>query len=83
MDNEAIQDTWLSWSAKGLLAYLLSLPEDWELHLRDLFTRSMSGRKNTEAAVKELINAGYVIKKQGLNKRRSTSYTVYEKPRKL
>jgi hypothetical protein len=80
MNNEAVQDPSLSWAAKGLLAYLLSLPEEWEPHLRDLFSRSADGRKPTEAAMNELIAAGYVKKEQGKNYRRNTRYTVYETP---
>jgi len=80
MNNKAIQGTSLSWAAKGLLAYLLSLPEKWELHLRYLFCQSLDGRKPTEAAMKELIDAGHVVKEQGENKRRTTRYTVYEDP---
>jgi DNA-binding MarR family transcriptional regulator len=82
MNNEPVQDPSLSWAAKGLLAYLLSLPEKWEPHLRELFTRSAGGRRATEAAMKELIAAGYVKKEQGENKRRDTKYTVYEAPQR-
>jgi len=80
MNNEAIQDPSLSWAARGLLAYLLSLPEEWEPHLRDLFVRSADGRRATEAAMNELIEAGYVRKDQGKNYRRDTKYVVYEAP---
>ncbi|GHU56820.1 hypothetical protein FACS189442_5660 [Spirochaetia bacterium] len=80
MNNSAIQDPGLSWAAKGLLAYFLSLPETWDIHLTDLFVRSTNGRKPTQAAMNELIEAGYVVKTQGENKRRDTKYTVYEDP---
>jgi hypothetical protein len=80
MNNAPVQDPGLSWAAKGLLVYLLSLPETWEVHLRDLFARSICGRKPTQAALNELIAAGYVVKEQGKNKRRDTRYTVYEDP---
>jgi DNA-binding MarR family transcriptional regulator len=80
MNNAPAQDPGLSWAAKGLLAYLLSLPETWEVHLRDLFCRSSSGRYATEAALDELIREGYVKKTQGENRRRDTKYTVYEDP---
>jgi DNA-binding MarR family transcriptional regulator len=80
MNNAPVQDTGLSWAAKGLLAYLLSLPEAWEVHLRDLFSRSSSSRRYTEIALNELISAGYVVKEQGENKRRTTRYIVYEDP---
>jgi DNA-binding MarR family transcriptional regulator len=80
VDNKPVQDPGLSWAAKGLLAYLLSLPETWEVHLRDLFCRSSSSRRYTEIALNELIAAGYVVKDQGENKRRTTRYIVYEDP---
>jgi hypothetical protein len=80
MNNAPVQDPGLSWAAKGLLAYLLSLPEIWEVHLKDLFSRSICGRKPTQAALNELIAAGYVVKEQGKNKRRTTRYIVYEDP---
>jgi hypothetical protein len=80
MDNAPIQDPGLSWAAKGLLAYLLSLPETWEVHLRVLFAQSSSSRRYTEIALNELIAAGYVLKEQGENKRRTTRYIVYEDP---
>jgi hypothetical protein len=80
MNNEPVQDSSLSWAAKGLLAYLLSMPEGWEVHLRDLFCRSTCGRKPTQAALNELIRAGHVVKEQGKNKRRDTKYTVFEIP---
>jgi hypothetical protein len=80
MSNAPVQDPGLSWAAKGLLAYLLSLPETWEVHLRDLFSRSASSRRYTEIALNELIAARYVMKQQSGNKRRTTLYTVYEDP---
>ena len=80
MDNKSIQDPSLSWAAKGLLAYLLSLPEEWEVHLRDIFSRSACSRLATESAMNELISAGYIKKEQGENKRRTTKYIIYENP---
>jgi DNA-binding MarR family transcriptional regulator len=80
MNNAPVQDPNLSWAAKGLLAYLLSLPEIWEVHLTNLFKCSTSSRVATETALKELIAAGYVVKEQGENKRRTTRYIVYEDP---
>ncbi|MDR0475640.1 MAG: hypothetical protein LBH43_18455 [Treponema sp.] len=83
MNNEPIQDPSLTWAARGLLAYLLSLPENWEVRLRDLILRSgADGRRKTDTALKELIAAGYVVKDQGKNYRRHTRYTVYETPRR-
>ncbi|GHT94198.1 hypothetical protein FACS1894141_0410 [Spirochaetia bacterium] len=84
MNNSSIQDTGLSWAAKGLLAYLLSLPETWTIHLSELYARdnkggrSSDGRVKTQSAMEELIKAGYIKKIQGENKRRDTKYVVYE-----
>jgi hypothetical protein len=78
MNNAPVQDPGLSWSAKGLLAYLLSLPETWEVHLTDLFRRSVNGKDRTMSAMNELIKAGHVVKIQGPNKRRDTQYIVFE-----
>jgi hypothetical protein len=80
INNAAVQNPGLSWAAKGLLAYLLSLPETRDVHLWDLSCRSSSSRVATETALKELIEAGYVVKAQGKNKHRDTKYTVYEDP---
>jgi DNA-binding MarR family transcriptional regulator len=80
MNNEAVQDPSLSWAAKGLLAYFMSLLESWEVRLRDIIGRCPSSRCATESTLNELIKAGYVKKEQGKNKRRDTKYTVYETP---
>jgi hypothetical protein len=31
--NEYLQDVNLSWKAKGLITYIMSLPPDWQLNL--------------------------------------------------
>ncbi|MCL2193167.1 MAG: hypothetical protein FWB78_07215 [Treponema sp.] len=80
MNNSAAQDPALSWAARGLLACLLSFPPTWEVRLTDLIKRGPDGRTRTEAAMNELIKAGYVKKEQGENKRKDTKYTVFEVP---
>jgi hypothetical protein len=76
--NAAVQTPSLSWAATGLLAYLLSLPPDFEVHMRDLFQRKTDGKDATTTAMRELIAAGYVHK---IGERKNTRYIVYEKPR--
>jgi hypothetical protein len=62
------------------------LPETGEVHLSELYGRdnrggrSAVGRAKTEAAVNELIKAGYVKKNQGEDYRNHTDYIVYESP---
>jgi hypothetical protein len=86
INNAPIQDPGLSWAAKGLLAYFISLPETWEIHLSELYVRgkrggrSSDGRSKTESALNELIATGYVKKVQGEDYRNETKYIVYENP---
>ncbi|MGE7092604.1 DnaD domain protein [Lysinibacillus sp. NPDC048646] len=65
LDKGFLNDNRLSWKAKGLLAYMLSLPNDWSFCMADLATRSKCGRDATGNIVKELMNAGYIHKEQG------------------
>ena len=58
--NATLQDPQLSWKATGLLGYLLSLPEDWQINLMDLSKRKTDGRDSTRAAVRDLVNTGYM-----------------------
>jgi len=58
--NEAAQDSSLSWKAKGLLIYLLSLPKDWNIRLSELARHATDGIDSTRKAMDELLNAGYI-----------------------
>ena len=58
--NEAAQDSSLSWKAKGLLVYLLSLPRDWNIRLSELARHATDGIDSTRKAMDELLNAGYI-----------------------
>lgn len=64
IDKTGLHDVKLSWKAKGLLAYLISLPDDWKVHERELATHSKDGRDSTRAALKELMENGYVVRRQ-------------------
>lgn len=60
LDNTLFKDDTLSWKAKGLLAYLLHLPNDWQIYLEDLKNRSTDGKESTRTAINELIEKGYI-----------------------
>ncbi len=64
LDKAFLNDEQLSWKAKGLLAYMLSLPDDWSFSLADLAIRSKCGREATAKILDELIEAGYLQKVQ-------------------
>jgi hypothetical protein len=39
IDKRTVEDVRLTWAARGLLAYLLSRPDDWEVLVKDLIKR--------------------------------------------
>ncbi len=62
--NETLQDPSLSFEAKGLLALILSLPSDWEIHKTWLQEQAANcGRDKLKRLIKELTDAGYMVKK--------------------
>src|SRR5262249_16471772 len=57
--NAVLEDRRLSGEARGVLAYLLSRPPDWETrpsHLRHMFS---CGKERMDRIMRELIDAGY------------------------
>ena len=61
IDNKILQNPALSWKARGLLCYLLSLPDDWEVSFADLVRQSKhDGETALRAAFRELQNHGFV-----------------------
>ena len=83
MNNTCLQDPNMSMKAKGLYAYLMSLPEDWVLHQTELKRHFKDGRDSIRTAVNELIENGYVTKEDTRNELGQIvdcTYTVYEEP---
>lgn len=54
-----LKDKSLSWKAKGIWAYLMSLPENWQINTRELASHSGDGYKSTLSGLKELEEHGY------------------------
>ena len=82
VDNHFIRDDNLSWKAKGLLVYLLHLPNDWVVSISDLKNRATNGRDSTSNGIQELIEKGYVTRVQIKVEGRFNGYeyTVREYP---
>lgn len=59
IDHRVLEDERLSWRAKGLLAYLLSKPVDWQIVSEDLLKKSTDGRESIQSAMRELRDCGY------------------------
>lgn len=60
MDKTCLHDKELSWKAKGIMAYMLSMPDDWTFFMSELQEHSTDGEKSFRAGFKELTDAGYV-----------------------
>jgi len=83
LDKTAINDPRLSWKAKGLHVYLLSLPDDWNIVMEDLGNRSSDGRASTRSGMEELLELGYASRtpSRGIGGRlKGWDYDVYEVP---
>ena len=61
MVNKAwVNDISLSYKAKGVMLYLLSKPDDWQVYESDIVKHGVDGRDSVRSAIKELITCGYV-----------------------
>lgn len=69
MSNVGLQDARLSWRARGILAYLLSMPDDWRVSDRQLAASAPEGRAAVQTALKELETHGYVHRRCFKNER--------------
>lgn len=59
LDNAMIEDPRLGFDALGLLTYLLSKPDHWEVRARELQARGGIGRDAVRAVMRTLRDAGY------------------------
>ena len=83
VDQSAVEDSRLSWAARGLLAYLLSRPDDWRVYVSDLIKRGNLGRDGIYSLLRELRNTGYLHYQRRRDKQgrmRGGTYTVSELP---
>jgi hypothetical protein len=81
--NKTLRDSRLSFKARGLLAYLLSLPDDTSLDRRRLEGAGPDGAHAIRMGLQELTNAGYLRheKRQDELGRWRTEATLYEVPK--
>ena len=64
MSNYHLNDKALSLKAKGLLSLMLSLPDSWDYTTRGLASICKEGVDGIRATVRELENAGYIIRRR-------------------
>ena len=82
LDNTFLKDKSLSWKAKGLMAYFLSLPDDWTIHFSEIEKHATDGKASLRSAINELKEKGYLKAEQKRvdNRFAEMVYTIIENP---
>ena len=86
MSNNHLKNKKLSFKAKGLLSYMLSLPDDWDYSLVGLSKSSKDSIAAIRTALNELKDNGYLEVKKYLpneskNGRIDYEYIIFEEPK--
>lgn len=82
VDRSAINDTRLSFKARGILCWLLDKPDDWETTGDRIESQGTEGREAVASALKELERLGYLVRnreRDDLGKWR-VDWTIHERP---
>lgn len=83
--NETIRDRRLSYKARGILAYLLSLPDNWRISSQYLSTVAPDGRDAVRTGLQELEATGYLVRtriQDSETGRWGWHQVIYDTPRK-
>ena len=76
--NTLSQDESLTWGARGLLGYMLSLPPDWRLNEKHLVSVSPGSRDHLRKLVRELEEHGYMRRTQVRGKGGHMGFSLWE-----
>ena len=83
LGNELINNRELSYTALGVITYLLSKPHNWQVRTKELERPGLCGQFKIRAAVKELERAGYIrrVRLRDPNQKfQGWIFDVYEEP---
>ena len=83
MSNYHFRNNSLSFKAMGLLSFMLSLPDDWDFSVEGLAKCARDGRDSISAGLKELEEAGHLVRRQVRGEHGrivDTEYDLYEEP---
>ena len=87
LDKTCLNDKKLSWKATGLHAYLIGLPENWNINVSDLVKRKSGGRDQVYSILRELEKHGYIERRKLQNNKNGRmngyNYTAFEYPSPL
>lgn len=83
INNTVLRDDRLSYKAKGLMCYMLSLPDDWVIYKTELVHHAKDGIDSVTSAINELKKFGYLVYKRLRNADGTlgdAQYTIIENP---
>lgn len=83
MANHCLRNKLLSAKAKGIFAYIMSLPEDWKLYRTELTNHFTDGKDSIRSGFDELIKFGYIIATESRDeagRMAGWDYDIYEVP---
>lgn len=84
LNRTALNDERLSWKAKGIIAYMLSMPDDWKFYIEELAGHAKDGVDSLRSGIKELSKHGYVkrfpIRDEKTKKIIEWETVIYESP---
>lgn len=67
IDNLVLNDTSLSWKAKGLFCYLWSQADEWNFYVKEVAKHSKGGKDQVTTGLEELEKAGYLLRNRQRN----------------
>ncbi|PWF24318.1 DNA-binding protein [Lactobacillus johnsonii] len=82
IDNHVIQDTNLSWKAKGLFVYLWSQSDEWNFYEKEVVRHSSDGISGLRSGLAELEKHGYLKRERKRSKGqvKESIWTLSETP---
>ena len=83
IDKAFLLNEEISLKAKGLLALLLSYPDNWQFYKAEIVQHTTDKENSLNSGLKELMENGYIVRKQRKDengKFEGYEYHVYEKP---
>jgi uncharacterized phage protein (TIGR02220 family) len=83
--NQCFRDETISAKAKGIFAYIMTLPEDWKIYRTELIKHFSDGKDSIRSGFDELIEKGYIVQKKSRDEAGRMSgceYDIYETPLK-
>ncbi len=82
VDNSLLQNSTISFRARGVAAYVLSLPDGAKIDIRTLAAKNPEGRQAIAACFAELEKAGYLVRTvtRGERGRIATRVVMHEDP---